>query len=447
MYNAPLYQHLLRLSRRQTHRFHMPGHKGRGMGTALDAVLPIDYTEIPDTGNLYEEAGIIQDAEALTAEYYNAAHCLFLTCGATQGIKATIHAFCGADAPIVVDRNCHNSVFDGCVALNLTPHYIYPAYDTEWGITRGIEPAQLTAALRSSGARAAIITSPTYYGICLDVAALAQAAHACGAVLIVDSAHGAHLRACGIADAVACGADAVIFSAHKTAAALTQGAYLLLSDSNTAFAQHVRRCTAFYGTTSPSYPVMASLDLARAMLQQNGIRYEETAQLCRNFRRRITAETPFTMLETDDPCRLVLSTAAAGISGYTAAQLLSKQSAEPEFCDATNVVFIVTYADTESDLLVLRHAIDTLPIGTQAALSPSVPPPHPAIRMTPRQAYFSNKTTCCLAECIGKIAAQSVSPYPPGVPVVAIGEEIDQFCIEYLLQKGYNERDKIVIIK
>ncbi len=446
---APLLNGLLDLSGEHALRCHMPGHKGRGMGDIFDSIFTIDYTEIDTTGNLYGENGLIQQAELECAMYYGMDRCFFMTCGATQGIKAAIAALCPPGSPLVVDRNCHMSVIDTCAMLDLSPSYVWPAFDALSGVSGDISPSALTLALRQSGAAAAIVTSPTYYGALLDIASLASAAHECGAALIVDAAHGSHLRACGIDDPAAQSADIVIFSAHKTLRAMTQGAYLLSRGFTAPFYENLRRLTALFGTSSPSYPIMASLDYARAMLQNDGGRYALAAQCADSFMRRLAASTPFLpvipMENPRDPCRLSILTSPGGISGTSAALSLRAAGIEAEMSDRSSVTLIHTADGTLSDLNRIYAALSSLE-PHPVPLPRHSPPPRPRRVISPRQAYFSPYTAVPLANCRGKIAARPISPYPPGVPVIAAGEEIDDLCVEYLLNKGYNEVDKLVCI-
>ena len=447
MSDAPLYAALMALAEGNGLRFHLPGHKGKGMGNLLDGAMRIDYTEIPPTGNLYGEDGIIQQAEGLAARHFGAGSCFFLTCGATQGIKAALAAFCGAGEAVVLDRNCHGSALDACVLLDLHPTWVWPAFGSEAGLSGDIAPQALREALRQSGARAALVTSPTYYGHLLDIEALAAAARSAGAVLLVDAAHGSHLRACGLPDAMAQGADAAVFSAHKTLTAFGQGALLLTKEGGKGFAQRVRGLTALFGTTSPSYPIMASLDLARARLEEQPEAWPATVRHCAAVAARLT-DAGFRVLSPragTDPARLTLDTAWRGIPGHDAARHLRQHGIEVEMADARHIVCIVTPADSEGDLSALASSLEALPAGAPLPLG-LLEPPRLSAAMTPRQARFSPSETMPLARSAGRIAACSLSPYPPGVPVVACGESIDEKAIEYLLQKGYNGVDKVHIV-
>ncbi len=450
MYNAPLFEALAGLAARPAvSRFHMPGHKGRACAGPLDGVFPIDYTELPLTGNLYAGDGPIALAEALAARWYGMEGCFFLTCGATQGLKAALRFFCAPGGSVVLDRNCHKSVIDGCALLDLSPRYVCPEFLPDLGVTGDISPAGLREALRKSDASAALVTSPTYYGHCLNIAELAHAAHDCGAALIVDAAHGSHLRACGCADPACLGADAVIFSAHKTLCALGQGAYLVFRGLDAGQQRELRAATALFGTTSPSYVVMASLDLARAKMERDNGLWQQTAERALELRRRIAAHTPFTCLDGGDPCRLTVRTDRAGICGFDAAERLFSLGVEPEMQDEGRVVFILTPQDTREDWARLEQALCTVAQGAGSPCSEPdscPPPPLPPAPLSPRQALFAPKQALPLNRCVGRIAGENLAPYPPGVAVAVLGETLTKFCVEFLRKKGYNRDTYIHIV-
>ena len=449
MSEAPLLSSLTALAARPgVLRFHMPGHKGRPCGSLFDSVFPIDYTELPLTGNLYDSDGPIARAEEEVARWYGMDGCFFLTCGATQGIKAALQFYCPSGGSVVLDRNCHKSVIDGCALLDLHPCYVCPDFSPATGVTGDISPDELTCQLRRSGASAAVVTSPTYYGHCLNIAALADAAHACGAALIVDSAHGAHLRACGCADPALEGADAIIFSAHKTLCALGQGAYLLFRGLDNMQCRALRAATALFGTTSPSYAVMASLDWALACMERGNGLWQSTAERALELRRRIELQTPFSCLHGGDPCRLTVRTDIAGLSGFDAAKYLFAMGIEPEMQDSGRVVFILTPQDTRDDWSRLENAIHSLACHTASDVlqPPLCLPPLPPAPLSPRQALTAPKERRPLCECVGAVAGENLAPYPPGVAVVVQGETLTKFCIEYLCKMGYNEDTYIQVI-
>lgn len=445
MTDTPLYSALVAFAEENRARFHMPGHKGTPSGCKLDGAFAIDYTEIPQTGNLYLEDGPIAEAEALAARWYGMGSCVFLTCGATQGIKAMLASACPMGGKILADRNCHKSVWDACALLQIEPDYLCPETIEAYGITGGLDAEELEARLQTGGYAALLVTSPTYYGYCMDLKPIAEAAHRHGAKLLVDAAHGSHLRACGLEDAAFQGADSVVFSAHKTLRALTQGAYLLTRTREEG--KTMRANAALFGTSSPSYPIMASLDLARAEMESGS--YAAFAKRCRAFRRMIEENTPFPVPDLGDPCRLSIFTACAGLSGEEAAQRLRKRGIEPEMADCNSVVCIATPADESENLFRLEKALLALAREEKAGPSCVVSAGRllPEKAMTVREACFSPWEELPLCDCAGKTAAQGIAPYPPGVPVIAPGEKIHQNFIEYLGKRRYNISNKVKVVK
>ena len=456
--STPLYDALTGRARSGAFRFHMPGHKGRPLpsklspGGVMTDAAAIDFTELDGTGNLYLGDGPIAAAEALTARACGAKDCVFLTGGASQGIMAALAAFCRPGDRILLDRNSHIAVHRAMALLDLRPVYLFPAFLSAFGITGGISPYDVARALESDpGIRAVMVTSPTYYGVTLDISGISAAAAQVHVPLIVDGAHGAHLPFIGCGSAVSHGAALEVASAHKTLPCLGQGAWLLSSGLKPA--RTLRDKTALFGTTSPSYAIMASLDLARAHMQGQGRQqYLCAARAVKNLRNKINAAMRFRALdETDspcDPCRLYVHTAAGGLAGFEAAETLSRDHhIECEMADRGGVVLIVTGQDVPEGLNALDAAIEPLGRrGTGKPLPAAAPPPVSQAVLSPRQALFAPQRAEPLCESTGRICAQHIAPYPPGVPVVAAGEKIEQFHIAYLSQICYNINTEILTV-
>ena len=256
--------------------------------------------------------------------------------------------------------------------------------------------------------------------------------HRHGGVLVVDGAHGAHLPFLG--DYGLAAADLLVVSAHKTLPAPGQSALLF---SNGAFSHaDLRRAGSIYGSSSPSYPMMAALDLCRAhMLEGGGEAYRKTAAEVARLRQLFPALT-----EEDaplDPARLVV----CAPDGYAAQAALEAQNVWPEMADGGHVVFIPTCADGPGDFARLEEALQGVHLGPCPGCPP--PPPPPEMALTPRQALFAHRRTLPLAEAEGLVAACQVAPYPPGVPVIAPGERVDKKSIAYLKQIGYNTLEEV----
>ena len=434
--DAPLYNALCALRGQKGLRMHMPGHKGKGTAAEFAAAAGLDYTEIGPTGNLYTGEGPIAAAEALAARDWGAAQAFFLTGGSTQGVLAGLSLCAGPGSRILLDRNAHRAFYNAMALLDLTPVYLDRP-----------TAKQVSAALsKYETIQAVCITSPTYYGVIADVEEIAAVCRAHGAHLLVDEAHGAHFPFVGRGScAAARGASVSVSSAHKTLPALGSTALLFTDGSFSPAA--VREKTALFGTSSPSYLLMASIDWARAYLTEGagGAAYRTVAAEAARLRAQINKRGVFHALcEADglslDPTRLTVDTGRGGLSGHQAGERLEQEyNILPEMTDRDRVVCILTCADTAEELERLGAAFAALEQFADAApFPPCPPPPPPQVRRSIREAVFAPRRMLSLAEAAGCISASSIAPYPPGVSVVAPGEEITREIVEYLAVVGYD---------
>ena len=420
--STPLYDALKDYAAKKAARFHMPGHKGRWLPLPeLVPLAPLDVTEIPGTGNLYEAGEPFDSAQALWTQVFGFDHCQFLTGGSTMGVLTGLTLFCPPGSRVLLDRGCHRSAFNALALLDLDPVYLPRPWLAEENLVGPFGPEQVEAALKKApDIKTICITSPTYAGALSDIPAIAQVAHAHGARLLVDGAHGAHLPFLGV-DAFA-GADGVVVSAHKTLPAMGQSALLFTRGVDPEL---VRRRASLYGSSSPSYPMMASLDAARDWLLGPGKQeYDRAARRVAGLRRRFPSvgdRLPW------DPARLTV-----------------KVKNGPEMEDGGHVVFICSAQDREEDLDRLEGALSALE-GEMGPCPPLPAPPAPERVLSPRQALFAPVETLPLADCLGRVAAGQLAPYPPGIPVVAPGERIGKKELSYFAQIGYNSPNVAVV--
>ena len=434
--STPLYDALRRYAEQRTARFHMPGHKGRFLPLPeLAPLAPLDVTEIPGTGNLYEAGPPFDEAQALWARDFGFDHCQFLTGGSTLGIHTGLTLCCAPGETILVDRCCHRSVFHAMALLDLEPVYLERPWLEQENLIGPITPEQVEFSLKTHpNVKTVCITSPTYAGVLSDIGAISPVVHAHGARLFVDGAHGAHLPFLGLTPFA--GADGVVVSAHKTLPALGQAALLF---TNGMDPDRVRRMASVFGTSSPSYPILASMDAARAWLEGDGARaYRQTALRVAQLRSRFPSLAGDLSL---DPARLTLNVQ----DGPSFARSLEEQNIFPEMEDGGHVVFICTPQDLEENFARLEGVLEEL--GDGLGSCPTIPaPPLPERVLSPRQALFAPSVPRPLEDCAGELAAVPVAPYPPGVPVVAPGERIGKKELAYLRQIGYNTKSEVRVV-
>mgnify|MGYP005966835617 FL=1 len=433
---TPLYDALRAFAGQDALRMHMPGHKGKPLpAPELAGLAALDVTELGPTGDLFAGGGPIGAAEALWAARFRLPNCLFLTGGSTQGVLCALTLACAPGEGVLLDRDSHRSAYNALALLDLRPVWLERPWLEGPGAAGPVTPAAVDAALAAHPeVRAVFLTSPTYYGVCSDLPALAAAAHARGCVLVVDAAHGAHLPFLGDWDLSA--ADLAVVSAHKTLPAPGQTALLFSSDRFPQ--QALRRAAALYGSSSPSYVFLAALDVCRAWMEETGERaYRKTAAAVERLRARYPALRP-----SDaplDPCRFVLCTP----DGLAARARLEEAGIYVELADRGHILCILTCMDTPEDLARLTAALDTLPAGRRR-LPP--PPPPPEAVLTPRQALFARRETLPLHAAAGRVCAQHLAPYPPGIPIVAPGERIEKKTVAYFERIGYNMVEDIQVV-
>lgn len=436
---TPLYDALRQFAQKSPIRMHMPGHKGIDIPMAEYAALfPLDFTELPPTGNLFDSDGPIQEAEALWAEGFGMDQCLFLTGGSTQGLHTGLALTCVPGSRILVDRGCHRSVFHAMGILDLQPVYLGRPWLSGPGVTGPVYPQDVESLLKNDPKiKTVCITSPTYYGVLSDIPAIAEVCHRFGAKLVVDGAHGAHLPFLGYDGFRA--ADVVVVSAHKTLSAPGQSALLFV---NAMTGEQVRRVGAVFGSSSPSYPMMAALDCVREwMLGEGGRAYEQVARRTALLRDKFPCLTPADA--PLDPTRLVVCCE----DGPGTEKKLQEINVWPEMSDAGHVVCILTGADRAEQFCRLETSLMQLGL-TENVVSTAghmrMPPPAEQV-LSVRDALFAPVEYVAPEQALDRIAAQSVAPYPPGIPVIAPGERIHKKLLAYLKEIGYNSDIAVVL--
>jgi len=450
MKNKGVTQFLLSHADRNPVSFHMPGHKGsaiyreNGYGAFLDCIMDCDITEIPGADNLYQAEDIIADTMAAYRKLYGVRESYLLINGSSAGLIAAILTCVPRGGKLIMARNCHKSIFNGLLMAGAEPVYVHPEMIDDYGISGEISLAAVkTAIAENPDASAIILPSPNYYGICSDIRAISQAAHEAGMYLIVDQAHGAHLHFFGsclgelskAADDL--GADIVIQSTHKTLASYTQSAIVNLCTDRVdkyLFEDKLQ----LIESTSPSYLLMASLDINADLLEDHGKRligeWEENLQwFYREAPDRVEGLRVMThpML---DHTKINLDMSAYGIDGLELEELLNAKDIFPELVTG-NIVMCMTgignkRRDYERLLSALAEIAQERGLNKEGAMTA---PATQAVTMKQleQRPIPQFKESVPLEEAAGRICASSIIPYPPGIPIICPGEVMDEEVLNY----------------
>ena len=418
--------------------FHTPGHKGR---LELCADPAMDLTELPDTGSLYDGGDAIQAAEEEAARRFGAARTFFSGGGCTLCIQTLLMRASGGGR-ILMARNAHRSALHTAALLGLDPVWCWPDYTRPTGPIGADEVEKMLNT--DHIIRSVYITSPDYYGNLCDVAGIAAVCGRAGIPLLVDNAHGSHLGAFG-RHPLAQGAYMTADSAHKTLPVLTGGAYLHFSPQAAAAISREagKGAMALFGSTSPSFMTLASLDRAQGWWGEKGEEaYRRTAEATEALRRTaaaagLPAAFPEIAPRFKDPARLTLEFP----DGQAAAAYFRRRGCEPELADERYVVFILTPFNTREDIRRLSAALEEYRPGppTEGRAFSAFPPGlRPERALSLRQAVLRPAEEIPAAKAVGRIAARALCPCPPGVAAVAPGERLTAELVAWLEERGYS---------
>lgn len=450
---TPLFEAMKAYHEKDVIPFDVPGHKhGRGLaefgayfGTRI---LELDVNSMKCLDNIGNPVSVIKESEALMAAAFGADHAFFLVNGTTAGVQAMIMSACLPGEKIILPRNVHKSAINGLIMSGAVPVYIQPETDEKLGIALGVTVEAVEKAIvENPDAKAVFIINPTYYGITSDISGIIRRAHKHGMAVLLDEAHGAHfnfhesLPPSGLS----LGADMAAASLHKTGGSLTQSSALLL---NEGFIEKVRVRTILnlMQTTSASYLLMASLDLARKNLAVNGNEdIGKLLEMARKTREAINAVPGLYAFGKEmagrpgvfgfDETKLGIHFAEAGLSGLEAYHHLREDyNIQMELGDAYNALAVLSIGDRPEDLEALVEALKDLTAkhGREKLRYTKNILHNPDVIVSPRDAFFARKKKVALMDSPGEISGESVMAYPPGIPIVTPGERITTQMVEHI---------------
>ncbi|MCY6355218.1 aminotransferase class I/II-fold pyridoxal phosphate-dependent enzyme [Clostridium sp. ZS2-4] len=450
---TPLFDALKEYNEKNVIPFDVPGHKhGKGLPEFAeyvgDKVLEVDVNSMKCLDNISNPISVIKDAEELMADAYCADHAFFLVNGTSSGVQAMIMSVCRPGDKIILPRNAHKSAINGLILSGAIPVYVQPETNDELGIAMGVSVENVEKAIAENpDVRAVFLINPTYYGATSDLKKIIKTAHKHGMAVLVDEAHGAHFRFHDELPkgAMELGADMAAVSLHKTGGSLTQSSVLLLNegfiDKNT-----VKTTLNLTQTTSASYLLMSSLDVARKMLVMEGEeRFSRILKLTRAAREEINQIKGLyafgkELIEEQgvynfDETKLGVCVKGLGITGFQAYDILrDKYNIQVELGDVFNILAIISVGDTEDSIKALVDALRDISIkyrGSEVNFD-KVALENPKVIVSPRDAFYARKKIVKLDKSEGEISGESIMAYPPGIPIITPGERISRDIIEYI---------------
>ncbi len=438
MVPLPLYESLKAHAKKGRSPFHMPGHKGKLRGWELEQAAFLDVTEIPDTGSLFDDLGPTRAAEELATQYFGTARTLFSAGGSTLCIQAMMRLCAPQGGTVICSRAMHRSAVNAMALLGIDPVYLYPDHSAGPYFAGRVTPESVAEALREHpDARAVYLTSPDYYGVMSDIRGICEQADRYRVPVIVDNAHGAHLYPLDpqlhpVVQGAAMSAD----SAHKTLPVLTGGSFLQIGRA--AYVQQAKAAMELFGSTSPSYLILTSLDWCRDWLEHGGEEMVRTsADQCRAVKSMAESMGLLQPEGLCDPFHIALSGANMTAGGVRSGELLRAMGVEPEYASADGIILMPSPMNSKYDYEILRRALEHLPHtgGDRSSCGVrSLPRPRTVMRL--REALLAPAEEFPVDRCLGRIAAQVKCPCPPAIPIVMPGEEMDADCIAALKNFG-----------
>ncbi|MEG1312528.1 MAG: aminotransferase class I/II-fold pyridoxal phosphate-dependent enzyme [Romboutsia sp.] len=434
--------------------FHVPGHKiGKvydklGYNLIVESMYKMDTTEIIGTDNLHSPEGIIFESQKRASKVFKSDKTYYLVNGTTCGIQASIMALCNPKDKIIVNRDCHQSVINGCILGDVDPIYITEDICEYTNIVKGVKVDDVIKVINNNiDAKAILLTYPTYYGITYDLKIICDYAHSKNIIVIVDEAHGAHL---GLSDklpktALEQGADLVIQSTHKTLPAFTQ-ASMIHTQGNRVNQTRLSSMLRFVQSSSPSYILMASLELAVDIYEKKGIELmEELLFHIDEFIDNIKNNKFINIYNEYDKSKIFIELNSIGLTGYELEEILRKEyNIQVELANYYGILLICTIGNERQNFKILELALNKIckrDNNKNELEKIKYPIQNPLKVLSPRDAFYKSKKSVKINDSIGKVCGEYIIPYPPGIILLSPGEIITKEIIDYILlchEKGMN---------
>lgn len=450
---APIYEALERFRKMRVVPFDVPGHKhGKGNPELVELLgekcVGIDVNSMKPLDNLCHPVSVIREAEELAAEAFGAAHAFLMVGGTTSSVQSMVLSCCKRGDKIIMPRNVHRSAINALVLCGAQPIYVNPDVDCRLGISLGMRLEQVEAAIRNNpDAVAVFVNNPTYYGVCSDLRSIVKLAHEHGMLVLADEAHGTHFYfGEGLpVSAMAAGADITAVSMHKSGGSLTQSSFLLTGPGVSV--GHVRQIINLTQTTSGSYLLLSSLDISRRNLALRGRReFEKVIDLAEYAREEINNIGGYYAFSQDlvngnsifafDRTKLSVHTLEIGLAGIEVYDILRDEyDIQIEFGDIGNILAYLSIGDRRQEVERLvsalaevkrRYKKDRAGMLSQEYIDPKVV-------ATPQEAFYAPKESLPLEQTAGRICSEFVMRYPPGIPILAPGEEITEDILDYIV--------------
>lgn len=456
--DTPLFTGLLNHAKKNPIQFHIPGHKkGAGIDPVFrefigDNALSIDLINIGPLDDLHQPKGMIKDAQDLAAKAFGADHTFFSVQGTSGAIMTMVMAVCGPGEKIIVPRNVHKSVMSAIVFSGAVPIFIHPEVDKELGISHGITTESVEKALtQHPDAKGVLVINPTYFGISADLSQIVEIAHSFNVPVLVDEAHGVHIHFHEELplSAMQAGADMAATSVHKLGGSMTQSSILNVREG-LVNVNRIQGILSMLTTTSTSYLLLASLDVARKRLATEGhMLIEKTIQLANKTRNAINEIDHLQCIGPEilgrkatfdyDPTKLIISVKSLNLTGYDVEKWLrQKYNIEVELSDLYNILCIITPGDSEMETGTLVEALKELSeefkhqAGDSEKEVKVLLPDIPVLAIAPRDAFYSETEVVPFEESAGRIIAEFIMVYPPGIPIFTPGEIITEDNLSYI---------------